>query len=79
MLAVAVSFTDVTALALDETAIRACMTTGCFTETELTVHEALPSPLVHPLVKVGFWLVGCAASVTETSEADVFRVETCTM
>lgn len=54
MLAVAVSWTDLTAVARDATGIWACRTTGCFTETELTVHAAVPSPLVQPLVNVAF-------------------------
>lgn len=78
MLAAAVSFTDLTDLALDATAIRTCRTAGFLTETERMVHDAVSSPLVQPLVNVGFSLVGCAVSVTDTSEADVFRVETCT-
>jgi hypothetical protein len=45
-------------------------------DTELTVHVAVLSPLVQPLVNVGFWLGGCAVSVTDTSEADPFSVET---
>jgi hypothetical protein len=54
MLAVATSFTDLTAVALDATAIWARRTAGCLTETELTVHAAVPSPLVQPLVNVAF-------------------------
>ena len=54
MLAVAVSLTNLTAVALDATAIWACRTTGRLTETELTVHAAVPSPLVQPLVNVAF-------------------------
>ena len=40
------------------------------------VHEAVPSPLLQPLVNVGFWLVGCDVSATVTSEADPFSVDT---
>ena len=54
VLAVAVSLTDVIEIALDATAICACRTTGCFTETELTVHAAVPSPFGQPLVNVAF-------------------------
>jgi hypothetical protein len=76
MLATAVSFTDVTEVALAATAIWACRTTGFLAKTEPMVHDAVPSPFVQPLVNVGFWLVGRTVSVTDTSEADVFRVET---
>jgi hypothetical protein len=79
MLALAVNFTDLTEVALDATVIWACRTTSCFTETELTVHAAVPSLLAQPLVNVAFWLVGCAVSATDTSEAGVFRVEIRTM
>ena len=76
MVATAVSFTDLTEVALDATAMWACAITGLLTETELIVHDAVPSPLVQPLVNVGFWLVGCAVSVMNTFETDVFWVET---
>jgi hypothetical protein len=79
MLAVAVSLTDLTRVALDATAIWACKTTGRFAETELTEHWAVPSPLAQPFVNVAFWLIGCAVSATDTSGADVSRVETRTM
>jgi hypothetical protein len=46
--------------------------------TELTLHEAVPSPVSQPLLNVGFWLDGCAVSATDTSDADPFWVETCT-
>jgi hypothetical protein len=79
MLAVAVSFTEVTEVALAATGICACRTAGCLSDTELTVHVAVPSPLAQPLVNVGFWLDGCAARATDTLEADpLFAVETCT-
>jgi len=77
-LAVAVSFTELTEVALDATAICACRLAGCFVVTELMRHEAVPSPLAQPLVNVGFWLDGCTVSATDTSEADPFCVETCT-
>jgi hypothetical protein len=54
MLAVATSLTDLTEIALDAIVIWARRTAGCFTETELTVHPAVPSPLVQPLVNVAF-------------------------
>jgi hypothetical protein len=78
-LAVAVSFTELTEVAFDATAIWASRLAGCFVVTELMLHEAVPSPLVQPLLNVGFWLDGCAASVTDTSEADPCWVETCTV
>jgi hypothetical protein len=77
-LAVAVSFTELTEDAFGATAIWACRLAGCFVVTELTPHEAVPSPLAQPLLNAGFWLDGCAVSATDTSEADPFRVETCT-
>ena len=77
-LAVAVSFTELTEVALDATAICACRLAGCFVVTELMRHEAVPSPLAQPPVNVGFWLDGCTVSATDTSEADPFCVETCT-
>jgi len=79
MLAVAVSVTEVTEVALDATGICACRTAGCLSDTEMTVHVAVPSPLAQPLVNVGCWLDGCAVSATDTLEADpLFTVETCT-
>ena len=77
-LAVAVSFTEVTEVAFDATVIRAFRLAGCFVVTELRLHDAVPSPLAHPLLNVGFWLDGCAVSATDTSEADPFWVVTCT-
>jgi hypothetical protein len=77
-LAVAVSFTEVTDVALDATAIWASRLAGCFVVTEAMVHEAVPSSLAQPLLNVGFWLDGCAVSATVTSEADPFCVVTCT-
>ena len=79
MLAVAVSFTDVTDVALDATAICALRFTGLAVVTEATVHEVVPSPLVQPLVNVGFWLDGREVSATDTFEAEPFLVETCTV
>ena len=43
------------------------------------MHEAVPSPLAQPLVNWGFWLVGWTVSATDTSEAEPFSVETCTV
>jgi hypothetical protein len=77
-LAVAVSVTELTEAALDATAICACRVVGCCTDTELMVHEAVPSPVGQPLVNSGCWLDGCEVSVTDTFEADPFAVETCT-
>ena len=77
-LAVAVSFTEVTEVAFDATAIWAFRLAGWVVVTELTLHEAVPSPLAQPLVNAGFWLEGCAVSVTDTSEADPLWVVTCT-
>lgn len=76
-LAVAVSFTELTEVAFDATAICAFRLVA-FVVTELRLHEAVPSSLAHPLLKVGFWLDGCAVSATDTSEAVPFFVDTCT-
>jgi hypothetical protein len=75
-LAVAVSFTELTEVAFDATAICAFRLVA-FVVTELRLHEAVPS-LAHPLLNVGFWLDGCAVSATVTSEAVPFLVDTCT-
>jgi hypothetical protein len=77
-LAVAVSVTELTELAFDATAICASRVAGVLAVTELRVHEAVPSPLAQPLVNSGFWLDGCAVSVTDTVEADPPTVETWT-
>ena len=78
-LAVAVSFTEVTELALAATGICALRVTGCLPDTELTAQLVVPSPLRQPLVNTGFWLVGLALSATVTPEAEPpFPVETCT-
>ena len=61
MLAVAVSFTEVTEVAPDATGICALRFAGCLSDTELTAQLAVPSPLAQPLVNVGFWLDGWAA------------------
>jgi hypothetical protein len=77
-LAVAVSFTELTEVAVDATAIWACRLTGCFVVTEPMLHDAVPSSLAQPPLNVGFSLDGCAVSATDTSEADPFSVVTCT-
>ena len=51
---------------------------GCEADTEPTLQMAVWSPLAQPLVNVGFWLDGCAVSVTVTPVADPFSVETAT-
>ena len=79
MLAVAVSFTDVTDVASDATAICASRFAGLVAVTDVTVHEAVPSPLAQPLVNSGFWLDGWEVSATDTFEAEPFLVETCTV
>jgi hypothetical protein len=77
-LAVTVSFTELTEVAVDPTAIRAFRLVGWAEVTELTPHTAVPLPEAQPLLNVGFWLDGCAVSATDTSEADPFWVEICT-
>jgi hypothetical protein len=76
-LAVAVSFTELTEVAFDATAIRASRLTAFLVVTEPMLQEAVPSPFAQPLLKAGFWLDGCAVSTTDTSEAGPFWVETC--
>ena len=79
MLAVAVSFTEVTEVAPAATGICACRVADCLSDTELTVQVAVPAPLAQPLVNVGFWPDGWAVRATVTSDADpLFLVETCT-
>jgi hypothetical protein len=78
MLAVAVSFTELTEVALDETGIWASRSTAFWSVTELTVQVAVLSPVVQPLVKVGFWAAGSAAIATDTSAAEPFLAETAT-
>jgi hypothetical protein len=77
-LAVAVSFTELTEVAFDATAICASRLTVCPAVIDPTLHEAVPSPLVQPLLNVGFWLDGWAVSATVTSEAGPFFAATCT-
>jgi hypothetical protein len=77
MLAVAVSFTEVTEVALAATGICALSEAGCWSDTELTVQLAVPAPLAQPLVNLGFWLDGWAVRATVTSAAEPsFWVET---
>ena len=77
MLAVAVSFTEVTEVALAATGICALSETGCLSDTELTVQLAVPAPLAQPLTNVGFWPDGWAVRATVTSVAEpLFSVET---
>jgi hypothetical protein len=79
-LAVAVSFTEVTEVALAATGICALSETGCLSDTELTVQLAVPSPLAQPLVNVGFRPDGWAARATVTLAAEpLLSVETRTM
>jgi hypothetical protein len=77
-LAVAVSVTELTDVALDATAILASRLAGCLAVTELILHEAVPSALAQPLLNSGFRLDGFTASATVTPDADPFFVETCT-
>jgi hypothetical protein len=80
MLAVAVSVTEVTELSPAATGICAFRLAGCWPDTELTVHVAVPFPLAQPLVNAGFWPDGCALRATDTSLAEpLFPVETCTV
>jgi hypothetical protein len=78
MLAVAVSFTELTEVALDETGTCAPRSTAFWSVTELTVQVAVFSPLAQPLVNVGFWLAGSVTMVTDTSVAEPFLAETAT-
>ena len=78
-LAVAVSVTELTELALAATGICARRDTGCLSDTELTAQLAVPSPLTQPPVNAGFWLAGWAVRATVTPDAEpLFAVETCT-
>jgi hypothetical protein len=76
MLAVAVSFNE--PVALDETGIWTSRSTALLSVTELTVQVAVLSPVLQPLVKVGFWVAGSAATVTDTSATGPFLAETAT-
>jgi hypothetical protein len=77
MLAVAVSFTEVTELASAATGISACRVTGCLSDTAPTGQLAVPLPLAQPPVYTGFWLDGWEVRATVTAEADPsFLVET---
>src|SRR4029077_771935 len=68
--AVAVSFTEVTLVALAATGICAVSEAGCLSDTELTVQVAVPSPLAQPAAKVACWLEGGAVRATVTREAE---------
>jgi hypothetical protein len=76
MLAVAVSFSEPVALA--ETGSWASRSTALALVTELTVQSAVLSPVLQPLVKVGFWVAGSAVIVTDTSATGPFLAETAT-
>jgi hypothetical protein len=76
MLAVAVSFNEL--VALEETGIWASRSTALASVTELTVQVAVLSPVLQPLVKVGFWVPGSAAIVTAASATEPFLAETAT-
>jgi hypothetical protein len=76
--AVAVSFTELTEVAVVATAIPAFRLTACLSVTDARVHEAVPSPSAQPLLNLGSTLDGCAVSVTVTSAADPFFAEICT-
>ncbi len=77
-LAVAVSVTELTEVALDATGIWAWRSTGCWSDTAARAHAAVAFPLAQPLVNFGFWLADCVVRVTDTSEADPFSAETVT-
>ena len=80
MLAVAVSFTEVTEMASDATGICACRVAGCLSDTALTGHVADPLLSPQPPVNRGFWLDGWEVRATVTREADPPpEVETWTM
>lgn len=76
MVAVAVSVTDVTDVAFEATGTCAARVTGAVAVTDAIAHDADPFPLAQPLLNVGFSLAGFAVSVTDTSEADPFSVDT---
>lgn len=76
--AVAVSFTEVTEVAVAATAMPASKLTACLSVTEAMAHEAVPSPLAQPLLNVAGTLDGWAVSLTVTPEADPFLAEICT-
>jgi hypothetical protein len=78
MLAVAISFTELTELALAATGICAWRLTGCLSVTEVNAHSVPPLPLAQPLVKLGCWPAGSEVSVRSTPETGPFCVETVT-
>lgn len=76
-LAVAVSVTEVTELALSATGICACKVSGCLPDTAPAGQLAVPLPLAQPPVNTGFWLDGWEVRATVTAEADPpFLVDT---
>lgn len=79
MLAVAVSVTEPTEVALAATGTLASRVTALVSDTAPTAQVALLSPAAQPLVNVGFWLVGVAARATDTPAAGPFSVETVTI
>jgi hypothetical protein len=79
MLAVAVSVTEPTEVALAATGIWASRVTALVSDTAPTAQVALLFPAAQPLVNVGFWLVGVATRATDTPAAEPFSVETVTM
>ena len=78
MRAVAVSFTEVTLLALAATGICALSEAGCLSDTEPSVQVAVPPPLAQPPVNVAFWPDGWAVRATVTPGTEPFLAETCT-
>jgi hypothetical protein len=78
MLAVAVSCTELTEVALAATAIWACRLTALVSVTVPTVQVAVLSPLAQPLVNAGFWLDGVELRATDTPAAEPFCAETVT-
>ncbi len=78
MLAVAVSVTEPTEASPAATGIWASRVTALVSDTAPSAQVALLSPAAQPLVNVGFWLVGVAARVTDTPDAEPFSVETVT-
>lgn len=79
MLAVAVSFTEVTEEAPNATGTCAAKDTVLVSVTERTVHFAVPSPVLQPLVNVGSRLDGSVPRARDTPEAGPFSVDTCTV
>jgi hypothetical protein len=77
---VAVSFTDVTDVAVAATAIFACSSVDAPADSVPMLHEDPPSPLAQPTVNSAFSVLGAAARSTTTAVAPVpFSAETLTM